>query len=302
MQAARTALLASLVVLGTGALWGLYWVPVRRLVELGLAGAWGTLAVVGAATLLLAPFAVTGRHRLVRSSPVALLSIALGGFAFVLYSAGLVHGRVAIVTLLFYLTPVWSTLIGRYVMGWRMPWLRGVALVTGVAGLALVLGAEGGLPMPGSLGDWLGLASGLLWSIATTGIRARSTTGPGETAFVFAFGGLVGAAVLAPSLTPGPGLPPAGAWLPALGWTLAAGSLWWGLSMVGLMWAAARLEPARVGILLMGEVLVGAVSAAVFAGERLGAVEILGGVLVMAAAVLEVWPVRDAAPARAERP
>jgi drug/metabolite transporter (DMT)-like permease len=81
---------------------------------------------------------------------------------------------------------------------------------------------------------------------------------------------------------------------PALGWVLAAGSLWWGLSMALLMWATARLEPARVGILLMAEVLVGASSAAVFAGERLGPFELAGGVMIVIAGVLEIWPIRSA--------
>ncbi len=59
------------------------------------------------------------------------------------------------------------------------------------------------------------------------------------------------------------------------------------------MWAAARLEPARVGILLMAEVLVGATSAALIAGEHLGPVELAGGALVLLAGVLEVWPQRS---------
>jgi drug/metabolite transporter (DMT)-like permease len=270
---------------------------VRRLGELGLGGAWGTLAIVASAALLLLPFAVKARARLKRAHPVALASIALGGTAFVLYSVGLLYGRVAIVILLFFLTPVWSTLLARYVMGWPTPWLRLLAIAVGMAGLVLVLGADGGLPMPQGLGDWLGLASGFLWAVATTGIRARGEGGPGESAFVFALGATVGAAVLAPVLAPLPAID-AATLLPAAGWSVAAGALWWGVSMAGLMWAAARLEPARVGILLMAEVLVGVVSAALIAGEALGTLEILGGLLVLSAGVLEVWPVRSAADAR----
>ncbi len=159
-----------------------------------------------------------------------------------------------------------------------------------------MLGADGGLPVPRDLGDWLGLASGLLWAIATTGINARADTGPGESAFVFALGATVGAAVLAPALEPVPTVP-VEAVAAALAWALAGGGLWWGASMVCLMWAATRLEPARVGILLMGEVLIGTVSAALIAGEHLGALEMVGGALVLAAGVLEVWPVRRPAPA-----
>jgi drug/metabolite transporter (DMT)-like permease len=295
MNHTRTAALATFFVVGTGTLWGLYWYPVRRLGELGLAGAWGTLAIVTAAMLLLAPLAWRARGRLRRADRIGILSVALGGFAFALYSIGFLYGRVAIITILFFLTPVWSTLIGRYVMGWPTSWMRIAALGAGITGLALILGAGGDLPVPRTLGEWLGLISGLLWSVATTGIRARSDTGPAETAFVFALGAAAGTAILAPLLQPLPSAVSLGPLGPILGWTLLAGGLWWGLSMLALMWATARLEPARVGILLMAEVLVGAISAALIAGEHLGPVELAGGALVLLAGVLEVWPQRDAA-------
>lgn len=63
--------------------------------------------------------------------------------------------------------------------------------------------------------------------------------------------------------------------------------------MAALTWASARLEPARVGILLMAEVVVGVASAAVIADEHLGGLELLGGALVVGAGVLEVWPVSN---------
>lgn len=293
MHDERTATTASLFVIATGTLWGFYWLPVRRLADIGLSGAWGTLAVVATAALLLAPFAVRARHRLARSDRLGLASLALGGASFVLYSVGLVYGRVAIVILMFYLTPVWSTLIGRYVMAWPTPWLRLAAIAMGIAGLGLVLGAGGQSPVPHDLGDWLGFASGVFWAIASTGIRLRTDTQPGESAFVFALGACAGAAVLAPILAPVPSIPIA-ALGPMFGWILAVGGIWWGLSMTLLMWATARLEPARVGILLMAEVLVGASSAAIFAGERLGAVELAGGAMIVSAGILEVWPIRGA--------
>ncbi|WP_101068547.1 DMT family transporter [Roseovarius salinarum] len=290
MQTNRTSLAASLVVLGTGALWGLYWIPVRRLAETALPGAWGTLAIVAAAALLLAPVAAARRRQLAAADRMAVAAVALGGAAFVLYSVAFVHGRVAIVILLFFLTPVWSTLIGRVVMGWPAAPLRLAAIAVGMAGLAVMLGADGGVPLPRGAGEWLALLSGLLWSVATTGIRTKAPLGPGEAAFVFAAGACVGAAALVPLFAPLPAGPdPAGLWAGA-GWALAAGGLWWGLSMAGLMWATARLEPARVGILLMTEVLVGAASAAWLADEQMGRAEIAGGALVLVAALLEVWP------------
>ena len=296
MSPTRTTALATLFVVATGSLWGLYWLPVRRLADAGLGGAWGTLGIVATAAVAMSPFALARWTRLRRADPVALTSIALGGVAFVLYSAGFLYGKVAVVILLFYLTPVWSTLLARYVMGWSTPWLRLAAIAVGIAGLVCVLSADGGLPRPRDLGDWLGLASGALWAVATTGIRARGEAGPGESAFVFALGGCLCAGVLAPLLEPLPRVP-ADRMLAAAAWTIGAGTLWWGVSMAGLIWAAARLEPARVGILLRAEVLLGTASAAIIAGESLGALELVGGALVLAAAVLEVWPVRGNAPA-----
>ncbi|NBB69823.1 MAG: EamA family transporter [Alphaproteobacteria bacterium] len=296
MHGDRTTRLASLIVIGTGALWGLYWVPVRRLAELALPGAWGTLAIVASAALLLAPVALVRRRGLTRADPRALASVALGGVAFALYSVGFVYGRVAIIILLFFLTPVWSTLIGRYVMGWRTPRLRIAAIVVGLAGLGLVLGADGDLPLPRGAGEWLALISGLLWSIATTGIRSRLSVRPADAAFVFALGALAGTLVLTPFLEPRPaGVAPEHR-VATLGWAIAAGGLWWGLSMASLMWATARLEPARVGILLMTEVVVGTLSAAALAGEHLGPREFAGGALVVGAGLMEVWPLRRRAP------
>jgi len=290
MHDGRTTRLASTIVAGTGALWGLYWFPVRRLAEIALPGAWGALAIVAAAAVLLAPLALRRRHELVGADRWALASVALGGAAFMLYSVGFVYGRVAIVILLFFLTPVWSTLIGRYVMGWHLPRLRALAIAVGVAGLVVMLAGDGAAPVPRGPGEWLALLSGILWSIATTGIRTKSTLTPAVAAFVFALGAVAGASLLAPLLGPLPPSIPRTSLLPAIGWTLAAGGLWWGLSMTGLMWSTVRLEPARVGILLMTEILVGAVSAAVLAGERLGSWELFGGALVLCASVLELWP------------
>ena len=292
MSDQRTTLLATAIVFGTGFLWGLYWLPVRWLDGMGLPGAWGTAAITAGTVLILAPVAAMRWRQIVRASPVALVSVALGGGAFALYSIGFVYGRVAIIVLLYFLTPVWSTLIGHYVMGWHTPRLRIVAIAVGLAGLAVMLGANGDVPLPQGTGEWMSLTAGLLWSVATTGMRARPDLRPGEAAFVFAAGAAATSLALAPFLAPLPDALASGTLMTALGLALATGGFWWVLSVSGLMWATARLEPVRVGILLMTEVIVGAASAALIANERLGGAEIAGGVLVLCAGLLEVWPVR----------
>ncbi|MCF3973316.1 DMT family transporter [Paracoccus salsus] len=294
----RAAILATAIVFATGAFWGFYWLPVRALTELGLMGAWGTVAITGSAVALLLPVAVRSWRAIRNAGSVALISIALGGAAFALYSVAFVYGRVAIIILLYFLTPVWSTLIGRYVMGWKTPRMRLVAIGVGLVGLTVMLSADGTAPIPRSTGEWMALLAGLVWSIATTGIRAKSALGLAEAAFVFSAGALVISCMLAPVLAPLPSGETLGSLGRLISVALAAGGIWWALSMVSLMWATIRLEPARVGILLMSEVLVGAISAAILADERLHTIEITGGFLVLLAGVLEVWPIRQARPSK----
>ncbi|MDP5358783.1 MAG: DMT family transporter, partial [Paracoccaceae bacterium] len=147
-------------------------------------------------------------------------------------------------------------------------------------------------PVPRGLGEWLGLASGFLWAVASIGIKVKATAGPAESAFLFAVGALLGGLILAPLMAP---LPDLGA-LPAPGavvvWVVFTGALWWALSIVGLLWATTKLEPARVGILMISEVLVSVASAALIAGEVLSLPELMGGTLVLIAGVLEFLPRR----------
>jgi drug/metabolite transporter (DMT)-like permease len=294
MNEARITLIASAITLATGVIWGLYWLPVRALADHGFAGAWGSLVITLGALIVLAPIAYARRHTIARSSKFGLFSIALGGAAFALYSIGFLYGRVALIILLWCLTPVWSTLIARFIMGWPTPRLRIVAMIVGIGGLALMLGAGGGLPLPRNLGEWMSLLGGFLWSISTTGMRAKSTLQPGPAAFVFALGAVLACAVLAPILQPIPSTFEPRALLAPLALALFTGALWWGLSLAALMWATVRIDPARVGILMMTEVVVGAASAAALAHETLSTLELAGGTLVLAAGVLELWPVKPA--------
>lgn len=287
----NTAVLASIIVLCVGVFWGVYWVPVRAIAALGLDGAWGTGAITLAAMLFLLPF-VAGKTRVLRETGiVGVVSIALGGAAFALYSIGFLYGKVALVVLLWFFSPVWSVLIAKFVLRWQVPPLRLIAIAVGLIGLVIMLGGEGGVPVPRSLGEWMAFAGGLIWAGATAGMRLKSRVPPLPAAFVFASGATLTSFAFAPFLEPLPIIAAADA--ARIGITvLVTGGLWWGLSIAGLMWATLRLDPARVGILLMPEVIFGALTAAIFAGETLSASEMIGGGLVILCGVMEVWPTK----------
>ena len=135
---------------------------------------------------------------------------------------------------------------------------------------------------------------GLVWAFATAGMRLKSDVRPLASAFLFALGAAVMSLLAAPQLEPLPRIAPADLATIAVN-VLLTGAFWWVLSIAALMWAAVRLDPARVGILLMTEVIVGSITAAVFAGEFLSMREMIGGALVILCGLLEVWPTKTAA-------
>lgn len=279
----------SLCVAVSGVLWGLFWLPFRALGEAGFAGGWASLAFYVGSTLVLMPGAIARRHHLAAAGGGLLLTGAVTGAAFSLYATALLFTDVVRVLLLFYLTPVWGTLLGRVLLGERITWYRGAALVLGLAGLLVILGFEDGFPMPRNAGDWMALLAGIAWAWGSLRIYMQPDIEVYETTFAFFAGGTLVTAVVV--------------WLP-----LAANELSPTLSMLGAawpwlallvavfgvppvlltLWGAAHLTPGRVGILLMGEVAVGIVSAALWAGEPFGMRETLGAVLIVGAAVVEI--------------
>ena len=288
----NTTFLPSAIVLLTGIFWGIYWFPVRALADLGLNGAWGTGAITAMAALLMAPFAIRNLAAFRHANALGLASVALGGAAFALYSIGFLYGKVALVVLLWFFSPVWSVLIAKFLLRWQVPRLRLLAIAVGLTGLFIMLGGEGDLPIPSNLGEWMAFIGGLIWALATVGMRLKSDLPPLPAALIFALGAAVTSCLFAPILEPLPRIP-ADDLLGVLALVAATGGIWWGLSIAALMWATLRLDPARVGILLMTEVIFGALTAAVFAHETLSMTEIIGGALVILCGLLEVWPTKS---------
>ena len=158
--------LPALAVAGSAVLWGLWWLPLRWLAAGELPGDWSSLAIYGAATLVLLPVAWHRRRRL-RAGGIPLLLIGLSfGTVLTFWNHGVLVGEVVRVTLLFYLAPVWATGFAWLLLGERPGARRLVSILMGLGGAAVILGFEGGFPLPRSEGDWFGLVSGLLFSMA----------------------------------------------------------------------------------------------------------------------------------------
>ena len=286
---ARAEMLPSLAIVFGGALWGLFWLPVRAIGEMGLAGAWpGAVIYAGCMAVLLPVLVVRWRSFVRYWRPLAMCGL-FTGTAFACYSTSLLLTEVVRTILLFYLTPIWSTLFGLLLLGERLTASRAVALALGMAGLLVVLGIGDQFPWPRNLGDWLALASGMAWAYGSLRLYRMGAVAVTEQILTFVAGSLVVTfAGIALGGAAFGGLPPAAMLSEALPFGLL--SALYVMPMLFLtIWPATLLSPGRVGILLMSEVVVGVTSAAAFAGEPFGAREVLGTVLIVAAGAVEVF-------------
>ena len=271
----------------SGALWGLYWIPLRYLDAGGVDAVWTMLGLFVVGLALLVPILL--RHPPARAAftPRMLATGLLTGGSFVLYSVSIVLTEVVTAILLFYLSPVWATVLGRLLLAERFTGARLTALALGLGGLWVVLGGESGLPLPRNPGDWCALIAGVTWAFGTLRVH-RDTAIPAAAHVTALFiGGTAVSAVIA--LLPIMDAPAPLVTVRAAAIVLAVAVI----SMVsawGILWGARLVSPGRAGLLLMLEVITGLASAAALAGEPFGMAQGIGSMLIVAAALVEVLP------------
>ena len=274
----------------SAAMWGTIWVPVREISGGGLdSGLAAALAAMTAIVALL-PHVLRNRSAIVFSRRVWWISFLLG-FGVALYWEGMVRGNVARVVLLFYMMPVWTVILARLINGETATPRRIAGVVLGMSGMLVVFSANGGIPLPSSLGDYMGLASGVAWALAFV-LCARP--GMEKTTLAQLLGSLL---ILAPSvwlLTLLPGSregPGAIAAAPGISltvlWLVGLGLVWILPGMFMTLFGADHLPPGRVAIFLMVEVVVALVSSAILIDEPFGLREMAGAILILGASLTE---------------
>ena len=277
---------AKLACLYAGAVWGLFWIPLRALEDAGIHGLWITVVYFLIPTICLTPVTLK-RWKHVKKGGLSLqLTAMLSGGALLLYSTSIVYTDVVRAMLLFYLTPIWATILARIFLNDAISPSRILAMAMAILGMLTIFGLGARFPIPQNIGDWLGIASGVLWAIATVRLRMSESHSAIELTAGFFQWSLIFSASAAFLLAPAY-IPKVEQALPALPLLLIFMALLVLPGTYASLWGPKYLSPGIVGLLFMTEIVVGAISVALLAGEPFGIRELTGVLLVAGASMLE---------------
>jgi len=277
------------IVFVSASIWGVLWIPLRGLEGAGLGPAAAVAAFnLPALAVAAAVFALRFGDSRGQLRTVALAGL-LCGLAMAAYSLGLMLTTVIRATLLYYLTPVWGTLIGILWLGERPGPVRLLVLALGLAGLAALLGAspQEFTPRVG-VGEALGLVSGFLWAIGAAITRKLSPLPASGLNFFMFLALVIFTAGCAPFLPASGGDGKEFAFGAGTAIYLAP-SLLMLLSAYAILRSMAHLSPGRSGLLMMSEVIVAVFSAALLLPEELlSPAEWAGAAAIILAALIEI--------------
>ncbi len=264
---------ALLIIFLASSFWGVLWVPMRHIEAMGLSGLWVVVLFHFLPALAMLPLIVRTAPSLRRDWGRAAVAGALMGAGFALYALGLVMASVTKTVILFYMTPIWSTVIAYFVLRERAGWGRWLAIAAALVGCALVTGVSRD-ELRFDPADLLGLLSGLFWALGSVMIRRYDGLNFVHVSFLqYLFGGIM--ALLA-ALYLGDPIPQLNAFLQAISPAFLASVVVFLPSVLLIFRIMQYVSPGLVGILMLSEALVAAVSAAFWLGETLSSTQWIG--------------------------
>jgi drug/metabolite transporter (DMT)-like permease len=282
-------LIPSLAVAVSAVFWGTTWIPLREIDGPGVPAEWSGLLIYLVPALLVLPMILIRHKRVVAGGLPLLVTAVAVGACNGLFAVSMVFGEIGMVILLFYLNPIWATVLERFVIGTPIAGFRWAGIGLGLLGLVALQGLAGRWPFPSNAAEWMGFGAGVCWAVGLVATNvARNASMVEKTFLQFVFAALT-AGLLVFLLGWTDEWPTVDGLTASMPWILAAAALWVVPAMGLSLWGASRMSPARASMLLMLEVLVGVGSAAWLAGEDLGLNKIIGGALILSASLVEAW-------------
>ncbi|MDA9930756.1 DMT family transporter [Alphaproteobacteria bacterium] len=273
---------ASMLVVVSASVWGVLWVPMRAVEAMGFPALWVQFLFMVMPALVLAIF--VGRRTLAARNQ--WLVYAAAGFfmasAFTFYGLGLMVASVSKTTVLYYLTPVWSTILGRLFLGERAGAGRWIAIALALCGCSLVMEFN---PLQASFEavDLLGLLSGVFWGAGAVILRRYPDADFKNITFVQYVIGSILAAMAAVFLNLS--FPSFDALIQAIPITFLFSAVLFLPSVLLIFRVSQYLSPGLVGILMLSEALIAVITSMLFIGEVLNFAQWAGVIIILAAGI-----------------
>ena len=282
----RAALLPALALVFNAFVWGVSWWPFRQLEGAGLHPLWATVLIYAVA-LLAITLARPAAWRELLTHPTLWILVLASGTTNAAFNWAVTIGDVVRIVLLFYLMPLWAVLLARLLLHERLTAQALLRVALALAGALVILWPPGGgLPLPRTLAEALGVLGGFAFALNNVMLRREAARTEGARAMAMFAGGMLVAGLLVMLLTPGgtvPPLPPA-----APGWLLGALLLaaFFLAGNLALQFGATRLPANATAVIMLTEVLFASGSALALGAGTLDLRLALGGAAIVGAALL----------------
>lgn len=272
-----------LALLWAATFWGMVWYPLRLLETAGLNGLWTTWVIFTVAALPGVWMAWSKRAELLEQPGLMVLIALANGWLNVAFILAVLDGNVVRVLLLFYLSPLWSTLLAWWWLG-EKPSRFGVATlaVAMIGALFMLWNPELGFPWPQDEADWFAITAGMGFSLSNVSMRRlKHLSDPLKAAVSWWGVVLVVGGWLLFTQAPWPHIS-SDAWIGAV----VLGGVGIFTATLAVVYGVTKMPVHRSAVILLFELVAGAVSAQLLTDEIVSSVEWFGGGLIMLAAYL----------------
>ncbi len=279
----NSTLLPIISCLVAATLWGVFWYPLRLLEGLGIPGLWATLIIYLSAFAPMWPYFWQQRKGLRSQGLLFVLLGIFAGWTNLAFIIALLEGHVVRVLLLFYLSPIWTLILGLIFLHERLSSMAWYSLFLSFIGALIILWSSDGNPLfQFNKVDMLAVSAGFAFAVHNVLVRKI-----GDIPIILKMGaawvgvlvlttiGLVTVQVSAPEFS---GY--------SLALAIAVGCVGMSLMTFTAQYGVTHLPVHRSASLMLFEVFAGAVSAALLTEEVLTAREWSGGSLIVFAAWL----------------
>ena len=279
----------SFALLIAAGMWGLFWIPQRALEAGGLTGGWATISQMVIPFAMLLPISL---WRLYKGQSFGLeyplIGLLFGG-GIACYANSFLLTDVVRALILFYITPVWTTIFEIVFLRQIPRFYRYITLVLALSGVWIVFGQEGVIPLPQNSGDWIALFGGILIAASAVRMEIKKPEGIYPILFSFFFYGglftLIQSYFLSDYLGDAPSIE---SWVAMMPWLILIAILFHIPTNIVILGAPSRIGAGIFSIIILFEIVVGTFSAAVLTDELIGWREILGSSFIIFAGLTEI--------------